>query len=83
MIITGRQFILIFIVFFLASCSPSTQEPEKPTYKIGYMICNSEQETIQRFTPFTEYLSKKLGVSFEMEAIDTADFTKKIDGGVF
>jgi phosphonate transport system substrate-binding protein len=43
------------------------------------MICNSEQETLQRFQPLTAYLSKKLGVHFEMVAIDTVDFDKQVD----
>jgi phosphonate transport system substrate-binding protein len=52
---------------------------EKRTYRIGYMICNSEEETLRRFKPFTVYLSRKMGVPFEMVAIDTVDFTKQVD----
>ena len=65
---------------FLASCS-SSQEPAKDSvkYKIGYMICNSEQETLDRFVPFTRYLSEKLGVTFEPVAIDTINFMQEID----
>ena len=64
---------------FLVSCS-SSQEPVKDpvTYKIGYMICNSEQETLDRFVPFTRYLSEKLGVAFEPVAIDTINFMQEI-----
>ena len=43
------------------------------------MICNSEQETLHRFRPLTAYLSKKLGVKFDMVAIDTVDFVKQVD----
>ncbi len=72
--------ILCFLLFFLIiSCSPNAPKEEKRTYKIGYMICNSRLDTVQRFEPFTAYLSKKLGVNFEMVAIDTADFTKHVD----
>ncbi len=74
-----RPAIFLFILFFTVSCTPPAQVEEKRTYKIGYMICNSEKDTLQRFEPFTEYLSKKLGVNFEMVAIDTADFTKNVD----
>jgi len=65
---------------FLVSCS-SSQEPVKDSvkYKIGYMICNSEQETLDRFVPFTRYLSEKLGVTFEPVAIDTINFMQEID----
>lgn len=76
---TQRSLIFIVLLFFIVSChSPSAKE-EKRTYKIGYMICNSEQETLHRFKPLTAYLSKKLGVNFEAVAIDTTDFTKQVD----
>jgi phosphonate transport system substrate-binding protein len=42
------------------------------------MICNSEGETLHRFRPLTAYLGKKLGVHFELKAIDTVDFTKEV-----
>jgi phosphonate transport system substrate-binding protein len=76
--------IFLAILIGLAGCSrpdqTTTQKTEEvPTYKIGYMICNSEQETLDRFQPFTAYLSKKLGVNFEMSAIDTINFTKEVD----
>ena len=73
--------LLIFIpaLLFLLSCTSTSPVKEKKTYKIGYMICNSEQDTLQRFRPFTKYLSEKLGVNFELVAIDTSDFTKHVD----
>lgn len=52
---------------------------DRPTYRIGYMICNSEPETLDRFLPLTAYLSQKLGVNFEAEAIDTIQFMKEVD----
>jgi phosphonate transport system substrate-binding protein len=72
-------FVLLVVIFY-SSCQWSTpvDDPEK-TFKIGYMICNSEKDTLQRFLPFTEYLSQKMGVHFEAVAIDTADFTKHVD----
>ncbi len=63
----------------MSSCSPSTVGDGRPKYRIGYMICNSEQETLHRFIPLTAYLSKKLGVEFEAVAIDTIDFTRQVD----
>lgn len=73
--------VVLIICFALVSCSSSKpqQEQELPTYKIGYMICNSEKETLERFIPFTAYLSKKMGVNFEAVAIDTISFTKEMD----
>ncbi|MDX1777132.1 MAG: phosphate/phosphite/phosphonate ABC transporter substrate-binding protein [Desulfobulbales bacterium] len=67
----------------LISCTSAPQqekqEKELETYRIGYMICNSEKETLERFVPFTAFLSKKLGVNFEPVAIDTINFTREMD----
>ena len=71
---------IIITCLLLVSCgSAEKSKQELPTYKIGFMICNSEQDTLDRFVPFTAYLSKKLGVNFEPVAIDTINFTKEID----
>jgi len=74
-----RTFIILFLVFFLLSCNAPTAKQQKKTYRIGYMVCNSEQETLHRFRPLTAYLSTKLGVNFEPVAIDTVDFAKQVD----
>ncbi|MDW7774483.1 MAG: phosphate/phosphite/phosphonate ABC transporter substrate-binding protein [Desulfobulbaceae bacterium] len=74
----SRKLALLFSFFFLVSCSSPPQE-ELPTYRIGYMICNSEQETLDRFLPLTKYLGEKLGVNFEAAAIHTNDFMKHVD----
>ena len=47
---------------------------DQPVYKIGYMNCNNEQETMARFKPLTAYLSEKLGVRFETVNVGTFDF---------
>lgn len=74
-----KLLILLAVLSFTASCSAPAAKEEKRTYRIGYMICNSEQETLHRFKPLTAYLSKKLGARFEAVAIDTTDFTKRVD----
>jgi len=74
-----KKMYIILIAFFLLSCQGPAEKPSSRTYRIGYMICNSEQETLSRFKPLTAYLSKKLGVRFEIEAIDTTDFTKAVE----
>ncbi len=74
-----RLWVLLLLVIFAMSCNSPSAEKDKRKYKIGYMICNSEQETLHRFRPLTAYLSKKLGVDFEPVAIDTVDFTKELD----
>ncbi|MBI5739249.1 MAG: phosphate/phosphite/phosphonate ABC transporter substrate-binding protein [Nitrospirae bacterium] len=74
---------LLFIGLFisLVSCrpAPSVGKDEK-TYRIGYMICNSEEETLYRFRPLTDYLGRKLSIKMEAVAIDTTNFTKEVDG---
>lgn len=73
--------IIIFLIlplFFVVSCSSPPSE-ELETYRIGYMICNSEQETLDRFQPLTKYLGEKLGVKFEMVPIHTNEYIRKVD----
>lgn len=72
---------LLLIILFSACTKQERRaaKAERPTYKIGYMICNSEKETLRRFIPFSKYLGDKLGVNFETVAIDTINFTKEID----
>lgn len=72
-------FPILFLLFLMVSCNSPSSKEEKRTYKIGYMICNSKDETIYRFRPLTAYLNKKMGVKFEAIAIDTTDFTKEVD----
>lgn len=69
---------VVMAAMLLLSCRQENK-PQVPTYRIGYMICNSEEETLQRFTPLTIYLSNKLGVRFEAVAIDTLKFSQEID----
>jgi phosphate/phosphite/phosphonate ABC transporter binding protein len=74
--------ILILTTLAFSACNSAPQKdakPTGPTYKIGYMICNSEKETIRRFSAFNAYLSKALNANFEMQAIDTTQFMNEID----
>lgn len=50
----------------------------RPTYRIGFMVCNSTEETNERFGPLTKYLSEELGVNFEAVTIDTIDFEQSV-----
>jgi phosphonate transport system substrate-binding protein len=61
----------------------SSGKDETPV-KIGYMICNSLEETRDRFEPLTAYLSEKTGRKFESIYVNTFDFEdlvkdKKVD----
>ncbi len=74
-----KRILLVIFLLNTLSCHGPAGKGEQRTYRIGYMICNSEQETLQRFKPLTAYLSRKLGVPFEAVAIDTVDFPKQAD----
>jgi ABC-type phosphate/phosphonate transport system substrate-binding protein len=75
-----RTLITLFLsLFFVVSCSSPPVE-ELPTYRIGYMICNSEKETLDRFHPLTKYLGEQLGAKFELVAIDTNGYMKEVEG---
>ncbi len=56
---------------------------DQPVMKIGYMNCNSKEETLNRFRPLTSYLSKKLGIKFETVPVDTQDFPERFAAGEF
>ncbi|MBU0481808.1 MAG: phosphate/phosphite/phosphonate ABC transporter substrate-binding protein [Proteobacteria bacterium] len=78
---TRKIFTVIAVAFLLSSCTPTEKSGDKdlPVYKIGYMICNSEKETLDRFIPFSKHLGDLLGVKFETHAIDTINFTREVD----
>ena len=84
---TRLVYILLALSISLTSCNSSQESANKPqvnkkdlpTYKIGYMICNSEKETNDRFHAFTAYLSQQLNANFEMKAIDTTNFLKELE----
>ncbi|AJE02486.1 phosphate/phosphite/phosphonate ABC transporter substrate-binding protein [Geobacter pickeringii] len=73
-----RLAFVILTLFLLAGCKA---EGKRPVVKIGYMICNSEQETLRRFAPLTRYLSDACGVDFVLVPVDTHDFEKRFKSG--
>lgn len=72
--------LLVVAFFLIAGCKG---EGKRQVVKIGYMTCNSEEETAHRFTPLTKYLSDKVGVDFVMVPVDTNDFDKHFKNGEF
>jgi phosphonate transport system substrate-binding protein len=80
---TVRVFTCLFALFITAalfSCQPTPDvNGHERTIKVGYMICNSEEETLYRFRPLTAYLSNELGIKMETVAIDTHKFTKEVE----
>jgi len=74
--------ICLALVVFVA-ITGCKSEGKRQVVKIGYMLCNSEEETTQRFLPLTKYLSDKVGVDFVMVPVDTHDFEKRFKAGEF
>jgi phosphonate transport system substrate-binding protein len=72
--------LLVSAFFLVTGCKG---EGKRQVVKIGYMTCNSEQETAQRFTPLTKYLSDRVGVDFVMVPVDTNDFEQRFKKGEF
>ena len=71
-------FLLMAVFSYSCRQTPPAVE-KKQTIKVGYMICNSEEETLYRFRPLTKYLGEKLGMNMEAVAIDTHKFTKEVE----
>lgn len=71
--------LFFLLLALLAGCARTETSQKQPTYTIGYMICNNEEETLARFTPLTAWLSREMGVRLEPLAIDTLNFSRHID----
>lgn len=65
---------------FLSGCD---SVKERPKMRIGYMNCNSEAETRERFGPLNEYLSQQLDIDFELVSVDTQEFAERFEQGEF
>lgn len=76
-------FRLTTAVAFLSIYSGCKLEGKRGTVKIAYLLCNSKQETVQRFIPLTRYLSARIGVDFVMVPVDVIDFEKRFEAGEF
>jgi phosphonate transport system substrate-binding protein len=77
--------VLILIVLTTASCRKQQDAPQpggsvsgKPI-RIGYMICNSKDETLSRFRPLSKYIEREIGRPVETVAVDTIDFEKALE----
>ena len=75
-----RWCLVLTALAIMAGCKT---KGKRQVVKIGYMLCNSEQETKERFLPLTQYLSDKVGADFVMVPVDTHDFEKRFKAGEF
>ena len=78
-----HRFLVLSFIALPLSCASCDSVTDKPTVKIGYMNCNNQQETMQRFRPLTRYLSEKAGVNFVAIPVDTHDFEARFKAGEF
>lgn len=75
---------LILTVLLLGvALSGCDRPPEGQPIRIGYMNCNSEAETRQRFRPLTAYLEQQLGRPCEAVPVDTQDLESRFAAGEF
>jgi phosphonate transport system substrate-binding protein len=75
---------LILLLLLLGTVVSGCEQPlDGPPIRIGYMNCNSETETMQRFRPLTAYLEQQLGRRFEAVPVDTQDFESRFAAGDF
>jgi phosphonate transport system substrate-binding protein len=80
--LAARTWLLASVLLaLLTACD--RRPPTGPTVRIGYMNCNSAEETLQRFGPLTRYLSEQVGVPFEAVPVDTQDFEERFKAGEF
>jgi phosphonate transport system substrate-binding protein len=86
--ITRRKFgyrwawtLVAVIVVCMASCTSPRTKRDK--IKIGYLLCNSEQETAQRFIPLNRHLTEKTGIDCEFVPVEPHDLERRFDSGEF
>jgi phosphonate transport system substrate-binding protein len=77
------RFLLLTVLMLTMLLSGCKDKGKRPVMRIGFMNCNNQQETMQRFTPLTRYLSEKLDVDFIPVPVDTHDFEKRFKSGEF
>jgi phosphonate transport system substrate-binding protein len=65
-----------FLLLLLPSCTDAGRDALP--LRIGYMICNSLEETQSRFGPLTAYLGEQLGREVRPVYLDTVDFEEAV-----
>ena len=65
-----------FFLLLLPTCTDAGRDVLP--LRIGYMICNSLEETQSRFAPLTAYLGEQLGREVRPVYLDTVDFEEAV-----
>ena len=76
----GLAALALCALLLLAACD---RAGDQPVMRIGYMNCNTEQETQERFRPLTRHLSEKTGIEFVAVPVNTEDFAERFARGEF
>ena len=71
-VLVGIAFLAAALAF--AGCRPGEEAP----LRVGFMICNSAEETRARFAPLAAHLAEQLGRRVEPIWLDTADFDEAL-----
>lgn len=77
----GLPGLLLAILFLCVACKGD----ERPAaiYRIGFMNCNTEPETMARFRPLAAYLTEATGLTFAAVPVNTEDFEERFNQGEF
>lgn len=75
--------LLLAVVLLLSACKDKGPSSSETVYRIGFMNCNTEPETIARFGPLTAYLTEKTGLKFQTVTVNTEDFEERFNQGEF
>lgn len=70
----GVLFVVLLLFWGCQGKEGSVSGKGDTPIRIGYMICNSLQESMARFEPITAYLSEKVGRRFESTYVNTYEF---------
>jgi len=80
--------IFVILVISVSSCKPSTDmsghkeaDISVQPLRIGYMICDSIEETRARFEPLTRYLQDRSGIPFEAVYLNTFEVPEAFERG--
>jgi len=88
-----RQFLknltlICLILVTLSACKPAAQAPvtkevdgDVKPLRIGYMVCDSIEETRARFEPLTRYLQAKSGIPIEAVYLNTYEVPEAFERG--
>lgn len=73
---------ILILLSALSGCKGESQ-PSGKAYRIGFMNCNTEPETMARFRPLAAYLTEKTGMTFTAVPVNTEDFEERFNKGDF